>query len=116
MHDTLSRAAAWLRARWARCAFAAAVAYSAWLLASDPIVLREMALNVVRAGCALVMFEGALRYTTRTIAQGLARATGQAAPRFADLFDTIRADSLALSLFLSSSMLARAVIVWAVWR
>ncbi len=115
MTTTLRRAAGWLRDRWARAGFAAAVLLAAWLLADDWLTVKDILINIIRAAACLLMFEGMLRYSTRKIAEGVA-AGGVSAPRFADVFMRMMGDPIGIAIFVAAGMIARALIVATVWR
>ncbi|BBK30324.1 hypothetical protein EDC65_2231 [Stella humosa] len=138
MSNLLKRGAAALRASWARAAFAAGVIGALLLFAGDPIVVRELALNLVRAAAVLLTFEGFVRYSTRRtsesvgpIALGWSTASPASSPpgreadmpprrrlRFADLFVKIWRDpsALPLAIFLVGNLAVRGGLVIAVWQ
>lgn len=129
MLNMLRRAAGRLRAIWPRLAFGAAVAASLLLVAGDWIVVREMALNLIRVAAVLLTFEAFVRYSTRRMAEavglvtfppdGVTRATADRRRlRFGDFFRKMWEDprSQPLALFLVGNLAVRGALVVAVWQ
>lgn len=131
MLDMLRRAAARLRASWARLAFGAALLAALLLVAGDPIVLREFALNLVRVAAVLWTFEGFIRYSTRRMSEAVgpvqipppaaSAAVSEGERRtfwFGDLFRRLWNDpsALPLALFLVGNLAVRGGLVVAVWQ
>lgn len=107
---------------WARFALAGALVISALVLAATPgawLFLQELAYNLLRATAAIVMWEGMLRYSTRKLVEGIEKEPPGpvgAKWRFATFFMKMFENPMGIAIFFAFGMLARALIVFAVWK